>query len=184
MRSYRVLLWVLRMSTTRTMSCCGIPSVMATTRGISAAMASSIDAAASDGGTKIALRFNSRQRPAHRILGENSVVCIPYLASAVAKLKSVRTRMRGGGGAPGHTSGLPHRLSDGSEHGPVEVHGSSLSGVDTADNLGAILDRLLCVKAMWPFPSASVLPLPPASRLGGCSRSCECGDIRTIPAFR
>jgi hypothetical protein len=53
---YRVLFWVFRMSTTRTMSCWGIPSVMQTTRGISAAMASSIDAAATGGGTKIALR--------------------------------------------------------------------------------------------------------------------------------
>lgn len=52
--SMRVLLWVLSMSVMRTMSCCGIPSVMVTTRGTSAAMASSILAAASGGGTKMA----------------------------------------------------------------------------------------------------------------------------------
>lgn len=52
----RVLFWVLRMSTTRTMSFWGIPSVMQTTSPISAAMASSMAAAATGGGTKIALR--------------------------------------------------------------------------------------------------------------------------------
>ena len=36
---------------TRTMSCCGIPSVMATTSGISASMASTIASAANLGGT-------------------------------------------------------------------------------------------------------------------------------------
>lgn len=68
----RVLLWVLRMLVTRIMSCWGIPShirinpihqermqhmpsVMQTTSGISAAMASSIPAAANGGGTKIAV---------------------------------------------------------------------------------------------------------------------------------
>ena len=45
----RVLPWVLRMSVMRTMSCWGIPSVMQTTRPISASMASSIPAAASGG---------------------------------------------------------------------------------------------------------------------------------------
>jgi hypothetical protein len=53
--TYRVLSWVLSMETTRTISFCGIPSVIHTTRGISAATASSIDCAATDGGTKIAL---------------------------------------------------------------------------------------------------------------------------------
>ena len=45
----RVLPWVLRMSVMRTISCWGIPSVMQTTRPISASMASSIPAAASGG---------------------------------------------------------------------------------------------------------------------------------------
>ena len=51
----RVLSWVLSILTTRTMSFWGMPSVMHTTRGISAAIASSIDWAATAGGTKIPL---------------------------------------------------------------------------------------------------------------------------------
>ena len=50
----RVLPWVLRISVMRTMSCWGIPSVMQTTRGISASIASSMPFAATGGGTKIA----------------------------------------------------------------------------------------------------------------------------------
>ena len=70
----RVFDCVLSIFVTRTMSCCGMPSVMQTTRGISAATASSIPAAARGGlgqcqkglieaeqkipyGTKIALAF-------------------------------------------------------------------------------------------------------------------------------
>lgn len=45
----RVFPWVLSMLVTRTMSCWGMPSVMQTTRGISAATASSIDLAATGG---------------------------------------------------------------------------------------------------------------------------------------
>lgn len=45
----RVFPCVLSMSVMRTMSCCGIPSVMQTTRGISASMASSMPAAANGG---------------------------------------------------------------------------------------------------------------------------------------
>ena len=44
-----VLPCVFRMSVIRTMSCCGMPSVMQTTSGISASIASSILAAASGG---------------------------------------------------------------------------------------------------------------------------------------
>lgn len=50
-----VLFWVFKISTTRTMSFWGIPSVIQTMRPISAAIASSMEAAATDGGTKIAL---------------------------------------------------------------------------------------------------------------------------------
>ncbi|KAH3688698.1 hypothetical protein WICPIJ_000298 [Wickerhamomyces pijperi] len=48
-----VLDWVFKMLAILNMSCCGIPSVMATANGISASMASSMAAAAMDGGTKI-----------------------------------------------------------------------------------------------------------------------------------
>ena len=50
----RVLSCVFSISVTRTMSCCGIPSVIHTTSGISALIASSIPAAATGGGTKMA----------------------------------------------------------------------------------------------------------------------------------
>eukprot|EP01045_Picozoa_sp_COSAG04_P015307 COSAG04_NODE_1200_length_7773_cov_5.364999_8_plen_125_part_00 len=49
----RVLLVVASMRFTFTMSCCGIPSVMQTTRGISASIASIIAKPATGGGTKI-----------------------------------------------------------------------------------------------------------------------------------
>lgn len=53
-----LLFWVFSMSTTRTISFWGIPSVMQTMRPISAAMASSMEAAATDGGTNIALHVS------------------------------------------------------------------------------------------------------------------------------
>lgn len=49
----RVLFWRSSLCLTRTMSCWGIPSVMQTTRGISASIASLIAAAANGGGTYI-----------------------------------------------------------------------------------------------------------------------------------
>ena len=51
---------VLSISVILTISCCGIPSVIHTTRPISALIASSIPAAATGGGTKIALAFAPR----------------------------------------------------------------------------------------------------------------------------
>jgi len=50
-----VLLWVLSISVILTMSCCGMPSVMQTMSPISALIASSIPAAATGGGTNMAL---------------------------------------------------------------------------------------------------------------------------------
>jgi hypothetical protein len=47
----RVLVWRLRRYLTATISCCGMPSVMQTTSGISASMASMMASAAAGGGT-------------------------------------------------------------------------------------------------------------------------------------
>ena len=154
----------------RTMSCWGMPSVMQTTRGISASTASRMAAAAKGGGTYT----TEALAPVSCMASCAGLGCRPTRPAAQCGQGMVAGRHTRSGcarllqrAAAGHAC-TPRAMGarlDVCKHGEADVRAARLLGVDAAHHLGAILDRLPSAARSAPAVECSLRRSPVRAHL-------------------